>query len=304
MTTTTSSSTPRRSVAALASFLLLLSACGSSTSDGSASGAGGDANTETTEGGGAAPVEETVSAEEGAASRQAQESALGAAGASGKERLTSDIAIDCGTGGEVYEPTAEEIATSNADTDALAAALESAGIATTSSTDDYGFTILEWDYENPAAQEVVDTFWTERYPPEPLPAEEIARIKSENDAIAAALDAAGVSYTREQDASGAEWLQWDYENPEASEAVEAVYAELYPPIPPTEEELAESRRQTDQMAAAFEAAGIEFTRVSDELGWEWLEWDYEDPDATAAVEQVFAELYPVDPNLDPCALAE
>ncbi len=295
MNTTTPTITPRRSLAALASFLLLLSACGSSTSDGAA---GTGATTQTSASG---ESTETVSAEEGAASRQAQQSALGAAG---KERLTSDMAIDCGAGGEVYEPTAEEIATSNADTDALAAALEAAGIATTRSTDDYGFTILEWDYENLAAQDVVNAFWTERYPPEPLPAEEIARIKAENDAIAAALDVAGVTYTREQDASGAEWLEWDYENPDAAEAVKAVYADLYPPIPPTEEELAESRRQADELAAAFEVAGIEFTRVSDELGWEWLEWDYEDPEAAAAVEQVFAELYPVDPNFDPCALAE
>lgn len=292
--------TPRRSLAAAAAFLLLLSACGGSTSDGAAgSGSDPDSSTETT-----AATGDTVSAEEGAASRQAQQSALGAAGAAGKERLTSDMAIDCGAGGEVYEPTAEEIAVANADTDALAAALEAAGIATTSSTDDYGFKLLEWDYENPAAEEIVNAFWTERYPPEPLPAEEIARIQAENDLLAAALDAAGATYTRQQDASGREWLEWDYENPEAVAAVEAVYAELYPVTPPTEEELAVSRRETDELAAAFEAAGIEFTRVSDELGWEWLEWDYEDAEAAAAVEKVFAELYPVDPNLDPCALAE
>ncbi|MDA3041142.1 MAG: hypothetical protein O3C27_16755 [Actinomycetota bacterium] len=296
MTISSSGIIPRRSLAALASFFLLLSACGSSTSDAGASN----------ETSGADLAADAVSAEEGAASRQAQASALGAAvgaGADGKE-LASDMAIDCGIDVEEYEPTAEEIATSNADTDALADALEAAGIATTRTTDVYGFTILEWDYENSAAQEVADAFWTERYPPEPLPAEEIARIKAENEAIAAALDAVGASYTLGEDALGAEWLQWDYENPEAAEAVAAVYAKLYPSIPPTEEELAESHRQADELAAAFEATGITFTRVSDELGWEWLEWDYEDPEAVAAVEKVFAELYPIDPTIDPCALAE
>ena len=117
MKTTIPTITPRRSLAAAAAFILLLSACGSFTSDGAAgSGSDPDSSTETT--GSSGESTETVSAEEGAASRQAQESALGAAGAAGKERLTSDIALDCGAGGEVYEPTAEEIATSNADTDA------------------------------------------------------------------------------------------------------------------------------------------------------------------------------------------
>lgn len=285
---------PSRRVASLAlgSFLFLLSACGTSSPEGT-----GDA-------GGSSDGPEAVSAEAGIAARNQQAAAIGRTAADGKLSADASLPVDCGIGGEAYEPTAEELAAANADTEALVEALETAGFAYTLTEDDLGFLSLEWDYANAEIQAVIDQFWTERYPPEPLPAEEVERLKAENDRLAAALDAVGAGYTRRSDASGAEWMEWDYENPEAQAAVEAVYAELYPPIPPTEEELATVRADADRLAAAFDAAGIDYVRMVDDLGWEWVEWDYDDPEIAGNVDAVFNELYPVAPLPEGTELCE
>ncbi len=60
------------------------------------------------------------------------------------------------------------------------------------------------------------------------------------------------------------------------------------------------KAENDKVAAAFDAAGITFTRVADEAGWEWVEWDYEDNSIRDAVSTVFDDLYQVEPGL-PCA---
>ncbi len=181
----------------------------------------------------------------GAAARAERDAVLGRAeaplGSYGAESAALSVASDqpipiegdCGIGGEPYVPTAEEIATANADTDALAAVLDTYGVAYERIVDDLGFAYIETDYSDVVAQSVVDSFWADRYPPEPIDPAELDRIRAENDRIAAALDAVGVAYTRQSDDSGWEWLEWDYENPAAQEAVDAVYAELYPPVPPT-----------------------------------------------------------------------
>lgn len=252
-----------------------------------------------------------VSATEGAAARAERDAVLGRAeaplGSYGAESSALTVASDqpipiegdCGIGGEPYVPTAEEIAMANADTDALAAVLDTYGIAYERIVEELGFAYIETDYSDVVAQSVVDSFWADRYPPEPIDPAELDRIRSENDRIAAALDAAGVTYTRQNDDSGWEWLEWDYDNPAAQEAVDAVYAELYPPVPPTAEELAMIQAENDRIATAFDAAGIAYTRMTDEAGWEWIEWDYEDPAASEAAQKVFEELYPPMPLPEP-----
>ncbi len=278
---------PRGGIRALAGALGLtfaLSACSSLDTPGAAGASDGEQSI-------------TVSAAEGAVARDMQSAALDA-----DAKISSDLAIDCGID-EVYEPTPEEIASSNADVDGLAAAFEAAGVAYTRSEDELGFVALEWDYESPVAQEVSDTYWAERYPPQPLPSEEVARLKAENDAIVAALEEVGAEYTRHPDPSGAEWIEWDYANAVASDAVETVYAELYPPVPPSTEEVEAAKAENDKLAEAFDAAGIVYTRKADDAGWEWIEWDYEDEQVSLAVQAVFDELYPFDPTVDPCGAA-
>jgi len=57
------------------------------------------------------------------------------------------------------------------------------------------------------------------------------------------------------------------------------------------------RAENDRLAAAFDAAGVQFTRVADEAGWEWIEWDYEDESIFDVVAGVFDELYPSEPGV-------
>jgi uncharacterized small protein (DUF1192 family) len=152
---------------------------------------------------------------------------------------------------------------------------------------------------------VADSYWAELYQPVPLPQEEIDRIRAENDAIAAALDAAGIAYTRNGDETGIEWLEYDYEDQAALDAVNRVYAELYPPQPLPQEEIDRIRAENDGLAAAFDAAGIAYTRVGDETGFEWLEWDYDDAAAQQVATDYYAVLYPpIDcPGVEPCLVA-
>lgn len=305
---TTSKRTGRLAASAL-SICLLASACGS------------DAQSSVTDT--LAPVTTDVtgsdsvamlSAADGAAARTAQQAALGGVGGLQTRALSAEssgvasaFAGECGT---PYEPTAGEIAEANDTTAALAEALDTFGITHSVTTDEFGFSSIETDYDDVVAQSVVDSFWQERFPvdpidediviePEPIDPAELARQSAESDKIVAALEAIGVDYTRESDDSGWEWVEWDYDNREAQVAVDAVYAELYPPIPPTADDLAAMKAENDRLAAAFDAAGIAYSRVADEAGWEWIEWDYEDESTWDAVNALFTELYPVEPGL-PC----
>jgi hypothetical protein len=249
---------------------------------------------------------QTISADEGAAARQARDAALGRGGTEAASLTVAagdEMPIECGIGGEPYVPSAEEIAAANADTDALAAVLDTYGITYERIADELGFAYLQWDNADIVAQSVSDSFWHDRYPPEPIPAEELDRIRTENDGLAAALDAAGVTYTRQTDDAGWESVVWDYEDPAAQAAVDAYYAVLYPPIPPSPEDLERMQSENDALAAAFDAAGIAYTRMADEVGWEWIEWDWENQAANDAAQAVYAELYPMpEGGPDLCAM--
>ena len=293
MSTSTRRSRIPGALAAVIGLSLLAGACGTD-----------DESTTTTAPPDEGQIAEPLEADAGAAARIRRDEALGRADSAERALAVAPsademIAVDCGAGGEPWVPSPEEIATANADTDALAATLDTYGIAYDIVTDEYGFTAAEIDYTDAVAQSVVDSFWADRYPPEPIDPAELERVQAENDRIAAALDAVGVAYTRQSDEGGWEWVEWDYEDPDAQAAVDAVYAELYPPVPPSGEELESMRAENDRLAAAFDAAGIAYTRVSDTAGWEWIEWDYEDPATTEAAQAVFDELYPVEPLVDP-----
>ncbi len=269
-----------------------LAACGSDTSA-----------TTATEASEAVNSTDVVSAEAGAAARDrmaaAQPDSKLASGAA-----ADSIAVDCGLDGEPYVPTAEELAANNGDTSAFAAAFDAAGIAYTTITDDFGFTYLEYDYDDAAARTAADAFWNERYPVEPPLQADLDQVRSDNDVIAAALDGAGIAYTRTTDVAGWDMIVWDYEDQAAQDAVNAAYAELYPPQPPSAEDLAYMAAENDKLAAAFDAAGVPYTMVSDEVGWSWIEWDFEDPAIVAAVDAVYNELYPVAPGFVDCPIED
>lgn len=245
-------------------------------------------------------TDSVLSAEAGMAARaQRAQFGLGsgaglAESATAKVAAGSDAALCGPADGEEYVPTAEDLANANADTEAQAAVFDTYGIAYTRSTDDYGYLILQWDTNDVVAQSVSDSFWADRYPA-PVPTQaELDKVKADNDVIARHLDEAGIGYTRNTDAAGWETIDYDYEDPAAQKAVDAAYGELYPPVPPTAEDKAAMKADNDKLAAAFDEAGIVYTRKADELGWEWIEWDYENPEVQTKVDAVFAELYPVE----------
>lgn len=249
-----------------------------------------------------------LSAEEGAAARAQRELRLPGAPEGESAALVADskiavdsLPIDCGTGGEPYVPSEEELAAANADTEALVLVLDRYGISHEVITDPSGFKYVETDYEDIVAQSVLSSFWEQRYPVVPPSQAELDEIVAQNDVIARHLDEAGLTYTRTTDEGGWESIEWDYENPTAQEAVDAAYTELYPPQPPSAEELATMKADNDKLAAAFDAAGIAYTRTSDELGWEWIDWDYDDEATNEKVNAVFEELYPIEP-IDGCVM--
>lgn len=308
----------KRSKTAIAgvTLALTLSACGS---DSATLDAAGEPQTSTS----TIPVEVTVrTAEEGEAARarlaalrpETLSSATTATGiaeadADASDMTSSDVNLDgepavlpvdpCGDLA-LYEPTPEDIAAANIDTEGLAEALDAAGITYTRTTDDFGFLSIDYDWEDPDARAAADAYWFERYPPEPIEPVELERNRQENDVIAAKLDAAGVEYIRTTGLDGWEMLDLaDWNDPVAQAAIEAAYDELYPPQSPSIEELDWMREENDRLSEALTNVGVEHTWVRDELGYEWIEWDFEDEATNALVMEAFDELYPVDLAIDP-----
>jgi hypothetical protein len=234
-----------------------------------------------------------VSAAEGAAARGRQPQFAAETSAAADSRVASD-SVECG----VYEPSQEEIDAANADSEALASTFDRYGVTYQRTVSEDGFVFIEYDYADVVAESVASSFWAERYPVEPLPQETIDEIKAQNDIIAAELDKAGVDFSRTTGEDGVDVLDYDYEAPGAQAAVEAAWQIISPPQPPTADELAAITADNAKLTAAFDEAGIAYELVSDELGWAWVEWDYEDPALAEQVNAVFDELYGL-PDIEP-----
>jgi len=118
----------------------------------------------------------------------------------------------------------------NADTDALAAHLDGAGVAYTV-VDENGLRYLDWDFDDEAANDVVDAFYDALYgdmdlDADEMPQELIDEVNAETDGLAAHLDAAGVVYTI-VDEGGLRYLDWDFDDEAANDAVDAFYSARY-----------------------------------------------------------------------------
>ena len=94
--------------------------------------------------------------------------------------------------------------------------------------------------------------------------------------MAAALDAAGLAYTIEEDDNGWRWVETDWDDPAVMETLDALWMER------SAEVAAALAADLDRLAAAFDAAGITYEREGhDEC--ETIIFDVEDPAALAAV---------------------
>lgn len=145
-------------------------------------------------------------------------------------------------------------------------------------------------------------------------AEEIALANADTDALVATLVTYGVAHEVVTDDLGFSYVQTDYSDVVAQSVVDSFWQNRYPvddvgidvidideyePVAPSAGELAAMAADNDKLAAGFDRAGIAFTRVSDELGWEWIEWDYDDESIQEAVMAVFDEVYGLGIAIDP-----
>lgn len=190
-----------------------------------------------------------------------------------------------------YEPTAEEVAAVNQDGEGLIATFDRFGIENTSSTDDFGYLTVDYAFDDVVTQSVADSYWSARYPVEPIPQEELDAIVAQNDVLAEQFDAAGLTYERVADDAGYESFEYDYEDTAAQAAVDAAWLIISPPQPPTAEQLVQQNDDNEKLMAAFDDAGLDYELVTDELGWAWVEWGDADPDADQAYYAVIDELY-------------
>jgi hypothetical protein len=243
-----------------------------------------------------------VSAEEGAAARARYAPVKRSADVASESLLTDSPTADCGVD---YVPTPEEIAATNSDAAGLTDAFDRFGIEYSSTTDEAGYLLVEYAYNDVVAQSIADSYWAVRYPPEPIPQEELDEIVAHNDVVAAQLDAAGLTYERLTDDSGYESIEYDYDDPVAQAAVDAAWQIIFPPQPPTAAEAARQTKDNDTFMQALDAAGLSYELVTDELGWAWVEWDDSDPATVDRYYEVIDELYPpimIDPIVG-CELA-
>jgi hypothetical protein len=242
----------------------------------------------------------TVSAEAGATARLRFEPLKRSAEGASDQLSTGSFISDCPT---AYVPTAEEIAESNAATTGLVDAFERFGVAHTISTDEVGFVLVDFAVDDVVAQSVASSYWEVLYPVEPISQEELDAAIADNAIIAEQFEAAGIAYTLRTDESGYEILEYDYDDPSAQAAMEQAWLILSPPQPPTPEQLSQQNADNALLASAFDDAGVAYELVSDELGWAWLEWDFEDPVTSEAYFRIIDELYPpvmIDPIVE-CA---
>jgi hypothetical protein len=208
--------------------------------------------------------------------------------------VESSLLVDGSCG--IYEPSPEDIAESNDTSEALAGVFDRFGVPYERVTDDFGFLSITVDSNDVVVQAVSESFWTSQFPSEldveTIPQEQIDEIIATNDVITAELDHAGVAYTRTTDDQGWESLEYDYDDPVAQEAVDAAWNIISPPQPPEPDVLAQIQADNAAIGASLDAAGVEYQRYADDLGWEWIEWDNEDEAANSAVEAAYSDLYP------------
>lgn len=230
-----------------------------------------------------------VSAEEGMAARARFQPLQRSEQTESGAVMADTSTMDCES---TFEPTPEDVAAANADNQGLVDTFDRFGIEYTSSNDDFGYLMVDYAFDDVVAQSVAESYWTARYPVEPVPQAELDAIVTQNDVVAEQLDAAGVAYERRTDDSGWESLEYDYEDPAAQAAVDAAWLIISPPQPPTPEQLSIQNEDNAKLMNAFDEAGIAYELVTDDLGWAWIEWDDDDPATSEKFDALVDELYP------------
>jgi len=129
---------------------------------------------------------------------------------------------------ERYPTPQEVIDQVNADNEALAQYLRDHGIEVTVTTDRHGMTMVEWDWEDPAAQLAVEDYYWNLYP---MPQEVIDQINADAEALAEFLRAKGFDATVTFDRHGVATTEFDWEDPAVQEALAEYWSEFAVPMP-------------------------------------------------------------------------
>jgi len=231
----------------------------------------------------------TVSAEAGVTARLRFEPLNRSAEAASGQLTIGASNADCPTGNV---RSADDIAESNATTAGLIAAFDRFGIDYSTTVDDVGFVLIDYAVDDVIAQSVAASYWEALYPIAPVSQEELDVAIANNAIAAEQFEAAGIAYTLRTDDSGYQVFEYDYDDPKAQAAMEQAWLIISPPQPPTPEQLAQQAIDNALLATAFNDAGIAYELVTDELGWAWLEWDFEDPATSEAYFRIIDDLYP------------
>ena len=244
-----------------------------------------------------------ISAKQGAAARATYVPLQRSTELTAESSVLGPATADCGID---YAPSAEEISAANDDAAGLIAGFDRFGIEYTSTTDGWGYLVVDYAYHDAVAQSVAASYWADRYPIEPVAREELDAIIASNDVVVAQLDGAGLAYERRTDELGYESIDYDYDDPAAQAAVEAAWMIISPPQPPTGPELQQQTELNDALMTAFDAAGVPYELVTDVLGWAWVEWDTSDATIAQRYDGIVNELYPpitIDPIVE-CEVLE
>ncbi len=122
-------------------------------------------------------------------------------------------------------------------------------------------------------------------------AEEIAEIQAETDELAAFLDEQGIAYEIVEDECGLSWVEWDWDDPAAEEAIDEFFGEFddwgfgfIEEIDP-EQALADIAGLLEGLAAHLDAAGVEHQVRNLPV----VTWDMTDEAANDAVAEYFGQ---------------
>lgn len=200
----------------------------------------------------------------------------------------------------------EEIAFLNELSDAIAEALEEAGIAHTVQSAEVR--VVVWDEDDDAAWDVVDAVldelfeehedeFGEDFDPADLDAEDIEELRAEAIVVRAALDAAGIPYEIEVDELDIESPLFDEDDEAACEVVDAVLDAFWAELEAeyladlSEEELQELRDEAAAVRTVLDAAGIPYDVEADAFGIGCPLFDEENEDAWDVVDDALDDFW-------------
>lgn len=205
------------------------------------------------------------------------------------EAFATEIAIDDGIvidDGCMLPPV--DPATVNAEQDELAAYLDAHGIAYEMITEGE-FHWVEIDYEDEAAANALDDFYWEKYP---MPQDVIDQINSDAESLAAFLRDRGIEVTVITDRHGLQYADFDWENVDVQTALDDYYWSQNP-LP--QDVIDQINADADALAAFLQSKGFEVTVTTDRHGIKTAEWDWENTEIQAALEEYWgSQVFTID----------